>query len=269
MDLHQAESLIRKRCPRCGGRHNKKIVSSGFIIKRYSVQCPACNSNWDEISLFKKETRERKKKDLKERKDRKEKQKIERLEKKRLASERARLELEYIKNTPFFYIHKSRKKIFNQIIIQYRKKPTNNCIKCAWSVFLDTNNDGFIKVTSKNLNSLLHCYYHDKWASPSPGAIKYWDPNDISKVDDSVTCNLWLSKNWKAELPKTENDRVIPTNVKRAVWVRDKGQCVQCGSNLNLEYDHIIPHSQGGSNTERNIQILCQDCNRKKSNNIV
>jgi len=62
--------------------------------------------------------------------------------------------------------------------------------------------------------------------------------------------------------------RHIPKNVKREVWRRDQGRCVDCGSNEKLEYDHIIPFSKGGSNTERNIQLLCESCNRKKHNNI-
>ena len=56
----------------------------------------------------------------------------------------------------------------------------------------------------------------------------------------------------------------IPKAVQRAVWRRDRGKCVECGSNENLEYDHIIPHSKGGGNTERNIQLLCEECNRSK-----
>jgi len=61
----------------------------------------------------------------------------------------------------------------------------------------------------------------------------------------------------------------IPSNVKREVWRRDVGRCSKCGSRENLEYDHIIPVSKGGSNTSRNIELLCQSCNRKKSDEIM
>jgi hypothetical protein len=57
----------------------------------------------------------------------------------------------------------------------------------------------------------------------------------------------------------------IPEHVRLFVWRRDKGQCVRCGSRERLEFDHIIPVIAGGSNTERNIQLLCESCNRSKS----
>ena len=52
------------------------------------------------------------------------------------------------------------------------------------------------------------------------------------------------------------------------VWRRDNGRCVVCGSQEKLEYDHIIPISMGGSNTERNIQLLCEKHNRSKGGNL-
>jgi hypothetical protein len=60
----------------------------------------------------------------------------------------------------------------------------------------------------------------------------------------------------------------IPEHVRLFVWRRDKGQCVRCGSRERLEFDHIIPVVAGGSNTERNIQLLCEPCNRSKSASI-
>lgn len=60
----------------------------------------------------------------------------------------------------------------------------------------------------------------------------------------------------------------IADEIQVYVWNRDAGKCVKCGSKENLEYDHIIPVSKGGSNTARNIQLLCQTCNRSKSNEI-
>ncbi|MBS4073088.1 MAG: HNH endonuclease [Algoriphagus sp.] len=35
-----------------------------------------------------------------------------------------------------------------------------------------------------------------------------------------------------------------------------------------MEFDHVIPFSKGGSNTCRNVQLLCESCNRLKSDKI-
>lgn len=64
-------------------------------------------------------------------------------------------------------------------------------------------------------------------------------------------------------------ERHIPSKVKMSVWRRDEGKCVNCKSNERLEYDHIIPVAKGGSNTERNVQLLCERCNREKAAKIV
>lgn len=65
-----------------------------------------------------------------------------------------------------------------------------------------------------------------------------------------------------------EPSRRISMEVKREVWRRDGGKCVKCGSRANLEYHHIIPFSKGGSNTARNIELLCEKCNREISDKI-
>jgi len=56
----------------------------------------------------------------------------------------------------------------------------------------------------------------------------------------------------------------IAESVRLFVWQRDGGCCVKCGSRERLEFDHIIPVAAGGSSTERNVQLLCESCNRSK-----
>ena len=62
------------------------------------------------------------------------------------------------------------------------------------------------------------------------------------------------------------HNRVIPSDVKREVWKRDQGKCVQCGSSDNLHFDHILPFSKGGSSlVAENVQLLCARHNLAKS----
>lgn len=71
----------------------------------------------------------------------------------------------------------------------------------------------------------------------------------------------------------------LPEWLKRAVFYRDNGRCQHCGTDLTgsivinndkeLQYDHIIPLEQGGTNDATNFQILCSNCNLEKSGNLV
>ena len=56
----------------------------------------------------------------------------------------------------------------------------------------------------------------------------------------------------------------IPEEVKIAVWRRDDGRCVDCKKRERLEFHHIIPRKKGGSSTVRNVELLCEVCNRTK-----
>jgi HNH endonuclease len=60
----------------------------------------------------------------------------------------------------------------------------------------------------------------------------------------------------------------IPDDVKVFVWNRDGGRCVTCGARERLEFDHVIPLALGGANTARNLQLLCETCNRSKGASI-
>jgi hypothetical protein len=69
--------------------------------------------------------------------------------------------------------------------------------------------------------------------------------------------------------PRLPSDRL-----RFRVYKRDDFKCVICGRSpatnpgLQLEADHIIPYSQGGETVLNNLQTLCKQCNRGKSDDM-
>jgi len=61
-----------------------------------------------------------------------------------------------------------------------------------------------------------------------------------------------------------EPSRVIPSSVKREVWIRDGGECVLCGTVDELHFDHEVPFSRGGASTTANVRLLCARHNLSK-----
>jgi len=96
------------------------------------------------------------------------------------------------------------------------------------------------------------------------------NPKNFNLLHISQFYAIILAKKLGRKMAKNNrNFRRIPADVRLQVFYRDNGCCVNCGSNLSIEYDHIIPFSLGGSNSVENVQVLCKRCNRLKSNNIV
>ncbi|PXF18480.1 MAG: hypothetical protein CXX76_01485 [Methanobacteriota archaeon] len=67
----------------------------------------------------------------------------------------------------------------------------------------------------------------------------------------------------KTEVRPASRNHLSASKRKR-ILLRGKGRCVKCGSRENLEIDHVVPLARGGSNRLENLQLLCQDCNRRK-----
>lgn len=64
------------------------------------------------------------------------------------------------------------------------------------------------------------------------------------------------------------NLRQFPDNIKGAVYERQGGKCRKCKKEISLDEaqaDHIDPWSKGGKTESNNCQILCDKCNRRKS----
>jgi 5-methylcytosine-specific restriction endonuclease McrA len=66
------------------------------------------------------------------------------------------------------------------------------------------------------------------------------------------------------QAPPAPRREAISRDIRRTVWERDGGACVQCGDAFELQFDHIIPIALGGATTIENLQVLCGPCNRTK-----
>ena len=103
----------------------------------------------------------------------------------------------------------------------------------------------------------------------------YWDNEDLSadavhallvarQQRREATISRAKSTVAMSERPTHAVRGAIPEDVKQLVWTRDQGRCRLCGSNVELQFDHIIPFSMGGATSPENIQVLCGPCNRTK-----
>lgn len=138
--------------------------------------------------------------------------------------------------------------------------------------------------------ALIHDYIHLSENKP----IKWDDGNlftwlfkgfcySVNGLYSDEQCKLLIRKEFKKESdffdglkieldperqPNPQTRNRIPAHVRIEVWRRDGGKCARCGNREKLEYDHIVPRSRGGGNTARNIELLCEKCNRTKGANI-
>lgn len=176
----------------------------------------------------------------------------------------------------------------------YNKQQLQEYLNIAWDLQIDnltfiyiirsyTDKEGFVKITL------------DITTDDETGKITEYDIGNREKGWSSIKERAYISylkthkdcieakesilRNIKKEIEKRTplilnllkekpRGRQIPAKVRYEVYMRDDGKCIICGSNINIEFDHIIPFSKGGSHNADNIQVLCQDCNRKKSDKI-
>ncbi len=64
------------------------------------------------------------------------------------------------------------------------------------------------------------------------------------------------------------NLRAFSDSQKQKVYEAQKGICKSCKEHFEIEQmegDHITPWHEGGKTVEENLQMLCKDCNRRKS----
>ncbi len=104
-------------------------------------------------------------------------------------------------------------------------------------------------------------------------------PESIPEEIVSTACNVFghvcpvvfVGEAMTETSGKRRMGRYISFHVKMRVVRRDNYTCQECEKHLRddeVEFDHVIPVSKGGSSEEHNIRLTCFDCNRSKSNTV-
>jgi len=91
--------------------------------------------------------------------------------------------------------------------------------------------------------------------------VELMEDEDISKnsgIYEYLLCGNERHLNIRAFTPK----------MARAAYERQKGVCPKCNKHFeidDMQADHITPWSKGGKTISENCQMLCRECNRRKS----
>ncbi|MXZ42754.1 MAG: DUF262 domain-containing protein [Caldilineaceae bacterium SB0666_bin_21] len=88
-------------------------------------------------------------------------------------------------------------------------------------------------------------------------------------VDDDVTKKPGIYPYLLTGEEKYLSIRSFTDAMKQKVFEIQGGVCKSCAKRFemrNMEADHITPWVEGGKTVEQNCQMLCKDCNRRKSN---
>ena len=87
-------------------------------------------------------------------------------------------------------------------------------------------------------------------------------------LDDDVTKKTGIYPYILTRKEKNLSIRAFTPAQKLAAYERQMGFCADCGQHFDLsqmEADHITPWHLGGKTVAENCQMLCRDCNRRKS----
>jgi len=104
---------------------------------------------------------------------------------------------------------------------------------------------------------------------------KELDPDKLEKEimelfkDDDVTSNKGIYLYLLTGKERHLNIRTFDNRQKRKAYTEQKGICTMCKEEFKIEEmeaDHITPWSEGGKTIVENCQMLCKECNRRKSN---
>ena len=120
----------------------------------------------------------------------------------------------------------------------------------------------------KEMKGLEWGEFYNKYHENSYDAQKMEERIVELMQDEDVTAKKGIYEYLLCGDERHLSIRAFTDNMKREAYERQQGICPNCGQHFEInemEADHITPWSQGGKTIAENCQMLCRDCNRRKS----
>lgn len=106
-------------------------------------------------------------------------------------------------------------------------------------------------------------------AVPSGDAAEIFDRALTALLESQARKKFASTDRPRASRGTKDGSRDVPAAVKRAVWLRDGGQCAfaahggrRCGEQGFLEFHHVSPYAASGEATVENIALRCRAHNQ-------
>ena len=142
--------------------------------------------------------------------------------------------------------------LLRKLIYSIETKKVEECVKLP-----NTEFSVFVKIRLTDLRGNVFKY-----------KTKYFNIEEVENLIERVndkTNNRFNDKAIWDSISTVERAKVT-NKLRLAIYERDDYCCVKCGSETDLEIDHIVPISKGGKSELSNLQTLCRSCNKQKSN---
>lgn len=120
----------------------------------------------------------------------------------------------------------------------------------------------------KEMKGIDWGYYYNRYKEQSFNTKKLEELVSKLMMDDEITSKKGIYEYLIDGDERHLNIRKFTQSQKREAYEKQKGICAICGNHFEIEEmegDHIVPWHDGGKTDTTNLQMLCIDCNRRKS----
>ena len=133
--------------------------------------------------------------------------------------------------------------------------------------FVDAN--FYIKKRKKIMNGVNWGALYDEFKDAILDKDKLDEEIGRLIIDSEVGNNKGICVYVLTRNENVLNLRAFPEDMKLALYEKQNGICNICKKHFDIQFmeaDHITPWSEGGKTVLENGQMLCRECNRRKSN---